>query len=99
MKYKVEVMLRAVYDMRNIYHYIMHEFGEIDTADGLLNDLQSAIDSLEILPYRCALRKTGIYAALQHRQLFVKNFTIVYRVDESFNRVLVAAVRYTPSSF
>lgn len=99
MKYNVEIMSRAIYDLMNIYHYIIDEYGEIETAKRLLSSLYEAVNNLEIFPYRCALRRTGRYANRGHRQLFVKNFTIIYRVDEPFNRVLIAAVRYTSSRF
>lgn len=99
MKYNVDIMPRAAHDMMSIYHYITEEFGDIHTADKLLKDLQNAICNLDVLPFRCALRKYGKYAGKGYRQLFVKNFTIIYKADEFNKRVLIVAVRYTPSSF
>ena len=99
MKYKIIFTPTSIKDLVGIYYYIIDELGVIEIADELLNDLYRAIRNLHFFPYRCALRKIGKYSNREHRQLFVKNFTIVYRVDESHNRVLVAAVRYTPSNF
>ncbi len=51
------------------------------------------------MPYRGAERRIGAYADKGYRQLFVKNFTIVYRVDEKKMTVVIVTIRYTPSSF
>ena len=99
MKYRTIFTPTAIKDLAGIYYYIMDEFGDIDTADRLLSSLHEAVNTLKNFPYRCALRKIGRYANSSHRQLFVKNFTVVYRVDELRQRVFVVAVRYTPSDF
>ena len=45
------------------------------------------------------VRRTGVFTDREYRQLFVKNYTIVYRVEEENKRVLIVTVRYTPSCF
>ena len=49
------------------------------------------------MPYRGATRKIGRYANAGYRQLFVENYTIVYRIDEDKKLVIIVTVRYTPS--
>jgi plasmid stabilization system protein ParE len=90
---------RASDDLDNIYNYIADEFKEIDTAEKMADILEKAILSLSDLPYRGTLRKTGAFANKNYRQLFVKNFTIVYRIDEKKKMVIIVTIRYTPSSF
>jgi plasmid stabilization system protein ParE len=90
---------RASDDLDNIYNYIADEFKEIDTAEKMADILEKAILSLSDLPYRGTLRKTGAFANKNYRQLLVKNFTIVYRIDEKKKMVLIVTIRYTPSSF
>jgi len=99
MKYKIIFTPTSIKDLAGIYYYIIDEFGVIEIADVLLSNLYKAISNLHFFPYRCALRRIGKYANKGYRQLFVKNFTIVYRVDEPLRSVLVVAVRYTPSIF
>jgi plasmid stabilization system protein ParE len=90
---------RASDDLDNIYNYIADEFKEIGTAENMADILEKAILSLGDLPYRGTLRKTGAFANKNYRQLFVKNFTIVYRIDEKKKMVIIVTIRYTPSSF
>ena len=98
-KYKVKLFKRAVKDIAGIYNYICEEFKAPETADNLLDEMDEAILSLEDMPYRGAERKIGRYAGKGYRQLFVKNFTIVYKIDEPKKTVKVVTVRYTPSKF
>jgi plasmid stabilization system protein ParE len=90
---------RASDDLDNIYNYIADEFKEIGTAENMADILEKAILSLGDLPYRGTLRKTGAFANKNYRQLLVKNFTIVYRIDEKKKMVIIVTIRYTPSSF
>ena len=98
-KYKVKLLARANRDLDEIYDYIVEEFKEIETAERLADSLEAAILSLDEMPYRGAVRRVGAYANKGYRQLFVKNFTILYRIDEKMKMVIVVTVRYTPSNF
>ena len=94
-KYTIKLLQSASRDLDNIYNHIADDFKEIDTAEKMAN----AILSLDEMPYRGSVRKTGAFANRGYRQLFVKNFTIVYRIDETGKMVIIVTVRYTPSSF
>ncbi|MBR6537629.1 MAG: type II toxin-antitoxin system RelE/ParE family toxin [Lachnospiraceae bacterium] len=61
--------------------------------------MELAIYSLENIPQRGAERKIGLYANKGYRQLFVKNDTIVYKIEEKEKIVVIHTVRYTPSHF
>ena len=98
-KYKVKITPRAALDIDNIYCYIADEFKDIGSAENHAYELEEAIISLETMPYRGADRKTGAFANKGYRQLFVKNFTIIYRIDEERKTVIIVTVRYTSSSF
>jgi toxin ParE1/3/4 len=98
-KYAVKLLSRAYRDLDGIYAYIAETLLEPDTALKMLDTLEEAILSLELIPHRGALRKTGAYADKGYRQLFVKNFTIIYRVDETDKQVVIVTVRYSKSEF
>lgn len=68
-------------------------------AAKLINELEEQILSLEYMPYRCPERRTGAYANKGYRQLLAKNYTVIYRVDESAREVLIVTVRYSRSNF
>ena len=97
--YQVKLLPRALRDLDGIYGYIADVFLEPGTAEDMADALEDGILSLEAMPYRCPERKRGIYANKGYRQLFVKNYTIVYRIDEESKTVIVVTVRYSGSNF
>ena len=74
------------------------KFG-IPRQSGLVEELEAQILSLETMPYRCAERRTGAYAGKDYRQLFVKNYTVIFRIDEKEKQVIIVTVRYSRSQF
>lgn len=97
--YFVKLTARAAGDLDETYHHIADDFKEIGTAKHMSDLLETAILGLDEMPYRGAIRKKGAFANRGYRQLMVKNFTIIYRIDEAVKTVVVVTVRYTPSSF
>ena len=79
-KYVVKLYARAYRDLENIYTYIAENLLEPGTALNMVGELENAISSLEQLPERGAIRRVGAYANGDYRQLFVKNYVIIYRV-------------------
>ena len=98
-KYEVRLMNQALQDLDEIYGYIARNLQEPGVAAELLDALESEILSLEYLPYRCSERRTGSFANSGYRQLMVKNYIVVYRIDEAHKQVLIVTVRYARSSF
>ena len=98
-EYTVKLMQRAYNDLDDIYNYIADDFKEIGTAEKMADSLEETILSLGEMPYRGSIRRTGAFANRGYRQLFVKNFTIIYRIDEPRKTVIVVTVRYARSSF
>lgn len=98
-KYTVKLLPRAYRDLDSIYTYIAETLIEPDIAAKLIDSFEEAIFSLESMPQRGALRKTGAYANKGYRQLFVGSFTVIYHVSEARKRVLVVTVRYSKSQF
>ena len=98
-KYDVKLMGRALRDLDGIYTYIAGTFQEPDTALKLVETIEREIFSLDHMPCRCPERRRGVYANRGYRQLLVKNYTVIYRVDEPNKQVIVVTVRYSPSNF
>ena len=67
------------------------------TAEALIDKLEAEIFSLEQFPYRCPERSIGSYANKGYRQLLVKNYTVIYRIDETHKQVVIITVRYSRS--
>lgn len=98
-KYAVKLLPRAYRDLDSIYAYIAGTLTEPVIASKLIDSLEEAIFNLESMPQRGALRKTGAYANRGYRQLFVGNFTVLYRVEEAKKQVIIVTVRYSKSEF
>ena len=97
--YKVKLTSRALRDLDAIYAYIAKTLLEPGTAINLVEEIEREILSLEHFPNRCPLRRTGVYANKGYRQLFVKNYTVIFRVDKAEKTVIIVTVRYSSSQF
>lgn len=98
-KYVVKLYARAFRDLDNIYSYIAESLLEPETALRIVEKIEAAILSLEQMPERGALRRVGIYGDRDYRQLFVKNYVIVYRVLNDKKEVHIVTIRYVHSDF
>ena len=98
-RFIVKLYSRAYHDLDDIYTYIAGNLFEPDTALNMIGELEKAIFSLEQLPERGAIRCIWAYANGNYRQLFVKNYVIIYRVLNDRKEVHIVTVRYTPSDF
>lgn len=98
-EYQVVLLSKARRDLEGIYAYLANTLREPGTAERLLNDLEAGILSLEDMPYRCSERKLGAYANRGYRQLFIKSYTLIYRIEEEEKQVVVVTVRYSKSMF
>lgn len=79
--------------------YILDKLVSPNTALEIYNDLLQMILSLETYPTRGSLRKVGQYRNPGYRQLFYKNYTIVYAVKDNEKEVHIIAVKYSHSNF
>ena len=98
-KYSVKLLPKAYEDIDKIYRYISEILMESKAAESNVNCIEEAIIGLENFPYRGAKRKVGVYANGGYRQLFAKNFTVIYKVNEKMKCVIVVTVKYSPSCF
>lgn len=97
-KYLVKLYPRAYRDLDGIYTYIADTLLEPTTASKMIDELENTIFGLETLPERGAIRCIGAYANRGYRQLFHKNYTIIYRVLKEKKEVYIITVRYKPSN-
>jgi len=98
-KYVVKLLPKAYRDIDEIYTYISQKLLEKEIAMNLIKDIETVILGLEEFPYRGAERKIGVYVNKGYRQVFYKNFSIIYRIDEAKKYVIVITIRYSKSNF
>lgn len=97
--YTIKLYARARRDLETIYSYIVERLKEPGTAEAMIDLLEDQIRSLKRFPERNPMRRTGIYAGRDHRQMFVKRYVIIYRVFPQKKEVHIISVRYAPSQF
>ena len=97
--YSVKLYARANRDLEEIFKYIANNISEPLAAEKMIDALENAIANLEYFPERGAVRQNGIYANKNYRQLFVKNYVIIYKVLKEHKDVHIVTVRYAPSNF
>ena len=98
-KFAVKLYSNAASDLDEIYAYIAISLKEPELAEKLIDELEEAFFSLEYFPERGPFRQVGAYAGKKYRQLFVKNYVIIYKVLKEKKEVHVVTIRYTPSNF
>ena len=75
-QYDVKISHAALNDMEQIYSYIADRLLEPDTAMGQYNRIAEAIQSLNILPERCALVESEPERTQGLRQMLVDNYSV-----------------------
>ena len=93
--YRINIADVAKQDIRDIKIYITNELQEPVTAINITNAILDAIDTLEQMPDRIALVKDKRLAAQGIRPLYVKNYTVFFRIDDSLDVVEVVRVLYS----
>ena len=86
-------------NLENIFRYVAKSLQEPGTAASLIDELEAGLLSLNSMPQRCPERQIGIYAGKGYRQLFIKNYTIIFRVEEMTRQVIILTIRYSRSNF
>ncbi len=98
-RYNVKMLPKAERDIDEIFEYLSKNKEAPEIALSLVDVIENTILSLEYMPLRGTVRNVGIYANKDYRQIFIKNFTIVYKVDKKRHVIIIVTVRYTPSEF
>lgn len=98
-KYQVNLLVAAYRNLDEIYAYVAIELRANQAALELIKNLEDAVLSLELMPYRGSRRRVGAFAGKDYRQLFVNGFTIIYRIDEMKKQVVIVTIRYSKSMF
>ena len=97
--YKIFLSNGAKEELDEIYGYIASALKEPGTAAAMVDEIETAILSLKQMPYRYPERQIGLFARKGYRQLIVKNYLVIYRVDEENHQVVVLTIRYAKRNF
>lgn len=98
-KYTIKLTNRARKDLEGIFRYVTEALQEPGTAQDLIDTLEQEIKTLDTMPNRCPERRRGIYTNRGYRQLLVKNYTVIFKVEEDRALVRIVTIRYSRSQF
>jgi len=93
--YRVSITDAAKQDIRDLDSYITDELTEPAIAMKTTNAIIDAIDTLEQMPDRISLVKDKRLAAQGIRPLYVKNYTVFFRIEKSTRAVYIVRVLYS----
>lgn len=93
-KYKVIVTSKAKYDLEEIYHYISKSLMEENTASNLMKNIEESIKKLEYFPEAYSVIEQYQGRDYEYRKLIIKNYLVVYRIDQTEEKVYVIRVVY-----
>jgi len=93
--YKVSITDAAKQDIRDVGRHITDELQEPAIAAKTTNAIIDAIETLEQMPDRISLVKDKRLAAQGIRPLYVKNYTVFFRIEKSTRVVDIVRVLYS----
>ena len=94
-KFRVNISDLGKQDIREIASYIKHTLQEPVIARRTVDAIVDAIHTLEDNPARIALVNDARLASMQIRGLYVKNYTVFFRVSETSKIVEIIRVLYS----
>jgi addiction module RelE/StbE family toxin len=92
--YKLEYSVAARSDLGDIFDYIAGELQMRKAAVSITGLIRKKIDGLVDFPRRCVAIDIDELADKGYRKLVVKNYVVVYKVEEKKRRVVVMRVFY-----
>ncbi len=92
--YQIAYLPAARRDLIQIVSYISHQLQNPRAAEALASQIINAIDHLSVFPYA-----NPVYTPIrplnhEHRKLIVKNYIVLYWVDEKSQMVTIARAVY-----
>lgn len=93
-KYKVIIEIAAEEDLIGIFDYISNTLLEVETAKNMLTAITEAFEALELFPLRTPVVLKERYKEVNLRRLIVKNYSIIYFVNEAQKTVHIINIVY-----
>ena len=97
--YQIEYLPTARQDMMDIVRYISHELCNPTAAGNLADEMMEAADRLADFPYINAIHQTIKPLKNEYRKLIVRNYIMLYWIDEKEKRVTIARVIYSRRNY
>lgn len=93
--YKVNITDEARADLDEILKYIAVELSNGDAAQVLVDDIVNGVENIAAFPYAMPYLNSADFHEL--RRSDIKNFVIIYSVDEDKHEIYIMAILYAKS--
>ena len=94
MRYRLIVSKEAHKDIDEITSYIAHELNNTHAAIGFLDDVEASYRHVGEQPLMYSLFSDERLQKQGYRKIPIKNYLIIYRVDEAQKHVFIVRVIY-----
>jgi len=91
-KYDIYITESVQKDLESIYFYISEELSENKSAINTISEIKEKIFSLDTMPSRYSLVNDYSLAKTGYRHVKVKNYIILYLIDENKKTVIIARI-------
>lgn len=92
--YTLKLLPEAINDMTEIVKYISTQLHNPAAATRLKEKITVEIKRLPENPYICAVFSAALPTKFEYRRLLVKNYAVLYYIDENEKAVKIARVIY-----
>lgn len=99
LEYKIIFTNDAVKDMDRIFRYISENLYSPNAARDLMNRVIEAIDKLKYIPKAHNVIKKHSKLKMEYRRVVIKNYVIIYTMDEIMKIIYVVNVFYARSDY
>ncbi len=93
-KYRIDISEPAENDLRDMVRYIAAQLSAPLTALKMMNLVEEAIMGLAIMPHKCPPVVDERLALRGYRKLLVKNYVVLFTIDERAKVVAVERILY-----
>lgn len=97
--YTIEFTLLANEDLNYIFEYISQNLNAEQAAKEHMREFEAKIMGLKDMPGKGSLVQNETLSALGYRKIHVKNYVVVYSVDESNMIVTILRIFYEKSDY
>lgn len=92
--YKLKFAKEAAKDLDEVYEYIFVTLSATKVATDLMWEIEKMIQLLKEQPYMCTQCEDTPMYELGYRKLVVKNFLVIYSVNEQLKIVNIVRIFY-----
>ena len=98
-KYTIKFSKKSKFDMVKIINYIGNELKQPELSEEYFNLFMTEINELNMLPKRNPTVKGKAPSGTERRKLLIKNYVVLYLIDELNNMVYIERIVYGASNW